>query len=85
LLSLHKKNTIQRRLASRCGWLRQVQVQEFEEIAVDPLGRFVFALAQDTVYQFKVSSSGTLVPNGTASLPGNVPEQTAGAIMFVQH
>src|SRR5579862_7364792 len=48
------------------------------QIVVDPSGKFVFALSyaalglsENSVYQFKISSSGTLIPNGTISLPGN--------------
>jgi 6-phosphogluconolactonase len=54
-------------------------------VAVDPSGRFLFALSRaGTIWQFKISSSGTLVPNGTTTLPGNVPDATSGAIAFVQ-
>jgi len=55
------------------------------QIAVDPSGRFAFAISQTgTMWQFKISSSGTLVPNGTTTLPGNVAEATNGAIAFSQ-
>jgi 6-phosphogluconolactonase (cycloisomerase 2 family) len=61
------------------------------QVVVDPSGRFVFALSkefsgfsQNVVYQFKISSSGTLVPNGIVSLPGNLPYETAGSIVFEQ-
>jgi 6-phosphogluconolactonase len=54
-------------------------------VAVDPSGRFLFALSQSgTIWQFKIGSTGTLVPNGTATLPGNVRVATSGAITFVQ-
>jgi 6-phosphogluconolactonase (cycloisomerase 2 family) len=59
------------------------------QIVVDPSGKFVFALtaatvynATDSVYQFKISSSGTLVPNGIVPLSGRVPEKTSGSIVF---
>jgi 6-phosphogluconolactonase (cycloisomerase 2 family) len=59
------------------------------QIVVDPSGKFVFALSyaalglsENSVYQFKISSSGTLVPNGTVLLPGNPPEQTSGSMVF---
>ena len=55
------------------------------QLAVDPSGKFVFALSATTVYQFKIGSSGTLVPNGTATLPGSVPRETSGVIAFSQH
>jgi 6-phosphogluconolactonase (cycloisomerase 2 family) len=55
------------------------------QVAIDPSGKFVFAASQSTVYEFKISSSGTLVSNGTLSLPGTLTEQTSGGIVFAQH
>ena len=53
------------------------------QIAVDPTGQFVFALAGGTVWQFKVSSTGTLVSNGEfPMIVGN--GETSGAIAFAQ-
>ena len=53
------------------------------QIAVDPTGQFVFAFGGGTLWQFKISGSGTLVPNGQISLAaGN--NQTSGAIAFLQ-
>jgi len=54
------------------------------EVAVDPSGKVVLAVSRSTISQFKVSASGTLVANGTTSLPGTLPDQTAGVVAFAQ-
>ena len=53
------------------------------QIAVDPTGQFAFAFGGGTVLQFKISSTGTLVPNGEFPLDAGNGE-TSGAIAFLQ-
>ncbi len=53
------------------------------QIAIDPTGQFVFALAGGTVWQFKIGSTGTLVSNGEfPMIAGN--GETSGAIAFAR-
>jgi 6-phosphogluconolactonase len=55
--------------------------QNLTQIAVDPSGKYVYALNWKSISQYSVSKTGTLTPNGSIQLG---PGLLTGAIAFAQ-